>query len=1158
MPFLATWAFVVLAAAAPPLSGRVVDTKGKPVANADVWLTADDNMESGAEVRGHVVSDADGRFSIDLPATNPLRWRWALWAYAPGRTVGARGLGSYPESVKGPHNLTLGPPGGMKVRVLDSEGKPVGQARVQPSAHFWPAPLRAKVAAVTDDEGRAVLPGVAPGVRVPLEIATQGELAQTLTISGGAEERTIRLRPLGRIIVKLIGNDPKALAGWTITASTRPDPARLMTWSTCTAQGRTDATGRVTLGPLAEGQVVFRVAPPRDVPYLATPPRPVPLRGGETLELSVPVERAIKVVGSVREHGTGKPAAGITVSVSRAGIGGVTEEVITDAAGQFSLYRRPETIRVSTTWFQLPDHYYQAPDDTHWFDEKLTAGEESHTLKPLEVRPAAKLEGKVVDEEGKPVTMVDVRGSGYTREFAERPIPGAASTNVRGEFVLGRMPFDSTVEIKVSIRHRAESQPVKVRVDARGDIDAPIVLRLVNKPGVSLRGRVQGPDGQAVSGAQVRIFYRVGREENVYGNFHGEETTSGPDGRFQTAATVPVADQYRVLASAAGMESAFSVWFKASDAKPPDVILHRAVEVRKLNGRVVDADDKAVAGAEVSLLGDDPTRSRLRTDRDGRFTIEDVPGAPTFLFVKKPGFRFTGRRVGPGDSPVEIAVARIDGPAPLALKRLPPPLTYAEERARARSLAAPLWKTITADEVERPGRIATVPTLALVDPERMIVRIEDQVFPAGASVVGSIALGLYGEDPRSALAALAEIRPAHTACEALIAFFDAVPDMPAGLRRKLLDRALSSAREADSREQRASLLAKVADRWFVAASVGKARSVLDEARGVYGEALASAPIVVRRAVAEPLARVDLAAALALLGHSKNDEVLAALARRCAASDPAGAARIYQGLSGRNAKLNVVADLLAEMATTDLPRALDLAKQWGAPAVGALAAAAAARSLAARDPAQAKALLADCFDRLEGLSGRMVVPAVAMARLLPLAVEIAPERSSEYLWRAVAACPLRSSGTDLPSMTLPAGEYYVIQAQVAALVACYDRAVAEVVFAPVAAQAPKVLDVRFAPNDLATAILRATVLFDPNAAEAMLESLPQETGPAQERGPAMRRFMDPSARSTALLTLARTLALPPAARIREVLKRPRQPDLWPALLVDGPTPETRKP
>ena len=157
-------------------------------------------------------------------------------------------------------------------------------------------------------------------------------------------------------------------------------------------------------------------------------PAPVTLRGGESVEVKIPVRKGIKVEGSVREHGSAQ-AGGRGEGQPQRPLARYrrNEDVVTDAEGRFSRYFLPCKLRVSLTWFDLPDRYYHAPD-AHWADYDLAAGEETRTLAPLEVWPAVAIKGTVVDEAGKPVEGVQVVGSCVARAFGDRPIPGSTQT----------------------------------------------------------------------------------------------------------------------------------------------------------------------------------------------------------------------------------------------------------------------------------------------------------------------------------------------------------------------------------------------------------------------------------------------------------------------------------------------------------------------------------------------------------------------------------------------------------------------------------------------------------------------------------------------------------------------------------------------------------
>jgi protocatechuate 3,4-dioxygenase beta subunit len=826
-------------------------------------------------------------------------------------------------------------------------------------------------------------------------------------------------------------------------------------------------------------------------------------------------------------------------------------EATTDDDGSFSAAILPGKLLVRLNLYDLPDRYFLAPDKTRRADYDLADGEATRTLAPLEVYNATPLKGAVLDEAGKPVSGVQVSGSATARRFDNQPIPGNTLTDERGEFVLGHIPPDSTVVVRGLILHRSEAEAVTVRVNAQGVQDGPILLRLVKKATVPLRGRVLGPEGRPVSGAQVKFQYRTGQEQNSYGYGKGEQTLTGSDGAFRTPDGVPVSEEYRAFISAAGMEEKQSDWVKASSGEFPDMTLRRTTRARQVTGRVINSEGKPVAGAEVIQSGDGPQRSSDSTNEEGRFTVAAVYNTPAFLFVKKDGYRFTGRRIGAGDEPVEIVVSKADGPEPAALKPQPSPLTRAGERAMARALVASAWQQLKPGVPGRQGPPELAPTLALVDTDRVIEMVENQILQADGPMIANVALGLYEDNPHNAVATLAAIRPAHTAAEALLDLFDKVPDTPADLRQDLLDRTLAVAREDDDSARRLGLTARVADRWFEAGNPEKGKALLAEARAAFKSLEAGASSDLRGELAEPLARVDVESALALLAGDKNEPRLSIIARKAAATDPAGAERVLGGMSERLAKLGALPDVCAGIAAGDLMKGVNLAANSGAPGVAALVLAAGARAKASDDPVEARALLARSYDRLEPLAGRMVVPSVSMARLLPLAVKLDPGRSSEYLWRAIAARPSRTPTINSSTMTLQIRNQYLALAQLAALVARYDREAAETIFEPVAENAAALLDDRARRGNEAGAILQATACFDARAAVAMLNAASVDSG----RGTILR----PGVMDQSRLAVARALALPPAVRLREALQVPGQPDLWPAAMDEGFThPDARKP
>ena len=242
--------------------------------------------------------------------------------------------------------------------------------------------------------------------------------------------------------------------------------------------------------------------------------------------------------------------------------------------------------------------------------------------------------------------------------------------------------------------------------------------------------------------------------------------------------------------------------------------------------------------------------------------------------------------------------------------------------------------------------------------------IEDQVLKPDGPLLANVALGLYEEDPRDAVATLDAIRPPATAAEALLDLVDRVPDAPADVRDDLLTRALARAREVDEPARRVALTARVADRRFEAGEPEKARPLLDEARAGFKE-----PGSGRRrstsASTWPTRSRGSTCRRPWPCWRGDEEIEATISRadRPAgprANDPAGAERIFARLTQRPARLDVLADLCAGMAEQRSAEGDRPGHAAGAPGVAALTVAAAARSKASADPAGARKLLAEAY------------------------------------------------------------------------------------------------------------------------------------------------------------------------------------------------------
>jgi hypothetical protein len=161
------------------------------------------------------------------------------------------------------------------------------------------------------------------------------------------------------------------------------------------------------------------------------------------------------------------------------------------------------------------------------------------------------------------------------------------------------------------------------------------------------------------------------------------------------------------------------------------------------------------------------------------------------------------------------------------------------------------------------------------------------------------------------------------------------------------------------------------------------------------------------------------------------------------------------------------------------------------------------------------------------------PSLALARLLPLAVRIDSDRAPDYLWLALSIRPPLSAVPEQWPMRNQVRERYLDRAELAARVARYDRAAAEVVFAPLTDRLASLADEVSGLGNEGPPILRAAGAFDARIARSLLDSLPEDPPPPDPSPGGMPRYSHQT-KAFARLAVAKILALPPELRLRELV------------------------
>ncbi|HZW31241.1 MAG TPA: carboxypeptidase regulatory-like domain-containing protein [Isosphaeraceae bacterium] len=710
---------------------------------------------------------------------------------------------------------------------------------------------------------------------------------------------------------------------------------------------------------------------------------------------------------------------------------------------------------------------------------------------------------RVLGPDGKPVagarlTPGSVRVAGGIRPSSMFPLPNAladrlaATTDADGK---GQIQGCRAEDIEAVLVEAAGFGLQGSELGAAAGGARAITL----KPAGRLTGRVQVEDPSTARGLEVIVLTRPRTTAGPWVTGEGRTTTDA-EGRFE----IPnlAAGELRLnvrppdgtklrpkLPTNLTIEPGKSTEVTISMEGPP--------RERTVAGRVVDRGGRPVAGVAVFQSGDSPARTETETGADGRFALNGVVARPTFLFARKPGYRFAGLAIGPESQDVTLAILKVDEPPRLVRKMLPPPLPHPEDLALARRLIDPLAERVLKQGGEAE-KVRTLEALARIEPGRVLELIQQKKafnVPFLNGMIGlRVAIGLMEESVDEALAVLEGLEdPAAKA----IGFIQASHTLGAQDRARaleVLDRALLNARAAREPDGiKLVLMGHVAERFLDLGQAERGRALLRE-----GEALAKQHPragfagYARGAFAEELAQVDVEAALALTkdlaGAAQFDRHHGNIAHELAGRDPAQSERVLAMVKDRSQRDWYAVRVVYRMAPLDLARARRLAGSIGDDCFRGYALGMMALRLIEAGKDSAREVLESAYESLERSSrvsrekSNSVYEITSVAGvLLPVAERVNPGLVDEYLWRSLA---MRQPN---PWETEPRGRHPEADVQLAMMLAWYDRAIARSLIEPFTTERGRAPAFFSSRGEL----FAAAAVIDPRWAVALVEALPED-------------------------------------------------------------------
>jgi RNA polymerase sigma factor (sigma-70 family) len=520
------------------ITGRVIDTEGKPVAGAKVFAQ-------------RISVPKEGNFDAALAAMKESSFPAHPHVNnAEFRTYRAGALPSVPTDADGKFTLTGCGADRFVELTVSGEGLARGSATVVTRAKFDPAPLNA-IAKKWQQENpsRPVFVLDGPDVKLVVELAK--------VVEG--------------VVVDAVTKKP--IAGATV--------------SDLAAPVKTDEAGRFKLGGFRKSkQYSLYVGAPADSAYLPRSVRVDDTEGYSPVKCEIELRRGVAVTGQVTDKSTGKPVRA-TVSVlpiagnkyfadyfpgnqfvERAGY-------LTDADGRFRVVTIPGKLLVTVQSHEsvtigdarLMTYRGSGPDPNHLdvFDTKSQPGYAHLSLADSSLHAVSNLDHGVrvldVPAEGKPAAVNFALDRGTTGRIR---IEGPDGKPVTGCTVIGlahaNVPATLTESTATVYALDPKAAPRRVivwhaekklgaTVTIRGNEDDPVAVKLA--PLADIRGKFITTDGKPVAGATVLIdpadhLDGLGAFLSVrFGSGYRARVKTAADGTFTLSGVLPGVE-YRV------------------------------------------------------------------------------------------------------------------------------------------------------------------------------------------------------------------------------------------------------------------------------------------------------------------------------------------------------------------------------------------------------------------------------------------------------------------------------------------------------------------------------------------------------------------------------------------------------------------------------------
>jgi protocatechuate 3,4-dioxygenase beta subunit len=641
------------------LSGRVTDSQGKPVQDAEVTLY---QMRIGElkvlpriEVIDRKTTGADGAFTFAVAKGGET--------YREGRVIARKGGFSlgwavWQMRVDQRLDIPLGQPTELAGDVVDEAGRPIADAEVNTAMAMMgrgedlrdlPGPgfLRTR----TDRNGRFLFANMpaeatfeflveAPGRATISTFNMTSYSRDQCQFSPGQAGIKLTLSAEARIegvVVEKAGGKPvggvqvAAQAGW---------------WQDTTLPSKLAVTaedGTFRIGGLSADRCTLKLpeAPGQVAEWVANKLR-LSVKAGETTSgIRMQITKGA-ILGVLVRDPAGKSVGNVQVYLCPThpgqSFGGETDE---------SGLARIRVVPGSYSVAQLSRRGYIRWKST----EQVTVGEGETKRIECTVSPMPMVTGIVRDEAGNPLSGVTVQAT-WSRPSSSSTVQERSDASGMFDITGDPYPMEQGATVVFAARDPAHNLARALEIDER---TGPLDLKL--EPGVIITGTVLNQEGKPLPGASVLVILRGSKATVpvVWG-----EPTVGPDGVFEIKAIPPERECAVTVSADNYAKRTISI-----GSLDPKESCHDIGQVRltrgelSVSGTVVDPNGNPVAYADVSTFGEGQPDLRGRADAQGKFIIKGVCPGPISLHAYSPGawIMYGDTQAGGGATDVRITTS---------------------------------------------------------------------------------------------------------------------------------------------------------------------------------------------------------------------------------------------------------------------------------------------------------------------------------------------------------------------------------------------------------------------------------------------------------------------------------------------------------------------